>query len=268
MRFYIVTDLEGIEGVVLPAQVEAGNPIYERARRLLTKEVNITVQTLNELGAEEIIVLDGHGANQAYNLLYEELVDGAKYIMGSPWPNYFPMLTPDFDGLILIGAHAMAGTRGSVLDHTMSSRAWRNAYINETLVGEIGISAFYAGSLGVPLVFVSGDDKACLEAKDLIGDLETVVTKYGLTRTSAAMLPPATVENNIRSALKKAVERCKDRNTNPLTAERPVNFKIEFLLAEHAQRYWNKEGVTLLDSRTVVFTGNDAREAIERWYSA
>lgn len=265
MRFYILTDLEGVEGVVLPVQTESGNPMYEKARRYLTKEVNIAVQTLNELGVEEVIVLDGHGANQAYNLVYEELVDGAKYIMGSPWPNYLTMLTSNFDGLILIGAHAMAGTKGSVLDHTMSSRAWRGAYINDIPVGEIGICAFYAGSLGVPLIFVSGDDKACLEAKNLVNDVETAITKYGLTRTSAVMLPPATVENNIKSVLRRAVERCKD--IKPLKVEGPVSFKIEFLLAEHAQRYWNKEDVKLLDSRTVVFTGRDARDAIERWLS-
>lgn len=265
MRFYIVTDLEGVEGVVLPIQTESGNPMYERARRLLTREVNIAVQTLNELGAEEIIVLDGHGANQAYNLVYEELVDGAKYIMGSPWPNYLTMLTSDFDGLMLIGAHAMAGTKGSVLDHTMSSRSWRGAYINDIPVGEIGICAFYAGSLNVPLVFVSGDDKACLEAKNLVSDVEIAITKYGLTRTSALMLSQAAVENNIKSALKRAVEKCKI--IKPLTVGGPVSFKIEFLLAEHAQRYWNKEGVKLLDSRTVVFTGKDARDAIERWLS-
>ncbi|MCX7794914.1 MAG: M55 family metallopeptidase [bacterium] len=266
MRFYIVTDLEGVEGVVLPVQTESGNPMYERARRLLTREVNIAVQTLNELGVEEIIVLDGHGANQAYNLVYEELVDGAKYIMGSPWPNYLPMLTSDFDGLMLIGAHAMAGAKGSVLDHTMSSMIWRGAYINDIPVGEIGICAFYAGSLGVPLIFVSGDDKACLEAKSLVNDVETAITKYGLTRTSAIMLPQATVEGNIKSALKKAVERCKD--IKPLRIDGPVSFKIEFLLAGHAQRYWNKEDVKLLDARTVAFTGKDARDAIERWLSA
>jgi D-aminopeptidase len=78
------------------------------------------------------------------------------------------------------------------------------------------------------------------------------------------MLPPPTVEENIRSALKRAVERHKD--IKPLKVDGPVHFKIEFLLAESAQRYWNKEGVTLLDPRTVVFTGKDAREAIERWY--
>jgi len=265
MRFYIVTDLEGVEGVVLPVQTESGNPMYEKARRLLTREVNIVVETLNELGVEEIVVLDGHGANQAYNLVYEELTEGAKYIMGSPWPNYLSMLTSNFDGLMLIGAHAMAGTKGAVLDHTMSSRAWRGAYINDIPVGEMGIATFYAGSLGVPLVFVSGDDKACLEAKNLVSNVETVTTKYGLTRTSAVMLPPATVEKNIKSALKRVVEKCKD--IKPLRFDGPVNFKIEFLLAEHAQRYWNKEGVTLLDSRTVVFTGKDAREAIERWFS-
>lgn len=264
MRFYIVTDLEGVEGVVLPVQTEAGNPMYERARRLLTKEVNIAVETLRDSGAEEIIVLDGHGANQAYNLVYEELVDGAKYIIGSPWGNYLPMLTSNFDGLILIGAHAMAGSKGAVLDHTMSSRSWRSAYLNDIQVGEIGIASFYAGALNVPLIFVSGDDKACLEAKGLVSDVETAITKYGLTRTSAIMLPPGEVEKNIKEGLKRAIEKAK--MIKPLTLESPVSFKIEFLLAEHAQRYWNREDVVLLDSRTVVFKGKDAREAIERWY--
>lgn len=264
MRFYIVTDIEGVEGVTLPIQTEAGNPMYEKARRLLTKEVNIAVKTLKDSGAEEIIVLDGHGANQAYNLVYEELIEGAKYIMGSPWTNYLPMLTSNFDGLIIIGAHAMAGTKGAVLDHTMSSRSWRCAYINNIPVGEIGIAAFYASALGVPLIFVSGDDKASLEARQLVNDVETGITKYGLTRTSAIMLPPDEVERNIKEGLKRAIEKAK--SIKPLSLESPVSFKIEFLLSEHAQRYWNREDVMLLDSRTVVFKGKDAREAIERWY--
>lgn len=264
MRFYIVTDLEGVEGVVLPIQTEVGNPMYEKARRLLTKEVNIAVKTLKDLGAEEIVVLDGHGANQAYNLVYEELTDGARYIMGSPWTNYLPLLTSNFDGLIVIGAHAMAGTKGAILDHTMSSKSWRCAYINDIPVGEIGITAFYAGALGVPLIFVSGDDKASLEARQLVNDVETCITKYGLTRTSAVILPPDEVERNIKEGLKRAIGKAK--LIRPLSLEGPVFFKVEFLLAEHAQRYWNREDVILVDPRTVIFKGRDAREAIERWY--
>ncbi len=264
MKFYIITDLEGVGGVALPIQTEAGNPMYEQARRLLTREVNIAVETLRELGAEEILVSDGHGANQAYNFVYEELTEGAKYMMGSPWTNYLPMLASDFSGLLIIGTHAMAGTRGAVLDHTMSSKSWRSAYLNDVQVGEIGIGAFYAGALDVPLIFVSGDDKACLEAKGLVDEVEVAITKYGLTRTSAIMLPPDVVEKNLREGIKRAVEKCE--HIKPLKLDPPVSFKIEFLLAEHTQRYWGKEDVMLPDSRTVIFSGNDAREAIERWY--
>jgi D-amino peptidase len=263
MKFYIVTDLEGVEGVVLPIQTESGNPMYEKARKLLTKEVNTVVESLKKFGANEIVVLDGHGANQAYNLVYEELVDGAEYIMGSPWPNYLPCLKSDFDGLFIIGAHAMAGTKGAVLDHTMSSKSWRCAYLNNIPVGEIGIGAFYAGVLDVPLVFVSGDDKACVEAKNIVEDVEVVITKYGLTRTSAILLPQDKIKADIEMAIKRAVEKC--RSIKPLKLDSPVSFKIEFLLAEHAQRYWNRKDIILVDPRTVVFTGKDAREVIERW---
>lgn len=45
MRIYIVTDLEGVGGVVLPQQTTPdGGAMYEQARRWLTQEVNAALE--------------------------------------------------------------------------------------------------------------------------------------------------------------------------------------------------------------------------------
>jgi len=44
MRILVAVDIEGIAGVVNPEQTRAGNPEYERARRLMTAEANAAVE--------------------------------------------------------------------------------------------------------------------------------------------------------------------------------------------------------------------------------
>ena len=44
-------------------------------------------------------------------------------------------------GLILLGYHAMAGTPGAILEHSMSSKSIQNYWINGRLAGEVAIDA-------------------------------------------------------------------------------------------------------------------------------
>ena len=85
------------------------------------------------------------------------------------------------DAILFLGAHAMAGTADGVLCHTVSSEAWYNAWINDTLVGESGILAAVAGCWDVPAIFVSGDEATCREVTALLGeDVVTAPVKTGL----------------------------------------------------------------------------------------
>ena len=43
MKIYISADIEGVAGVVSPQQGTMGNGEYERARRLMTQEVNAAI---------------------------------------------------------------------------------------------------------------------------------------------------------------------------------------------------------------------------------
>src|SRR6266567_1878856 len=93
-------------------------------------------------GAVEIIVVDCHGAGGAYSFksfLPGRLESGAQYVFGYPWARYIAPFEQGCDAILFVGAHAMAGTPDGVLCHTVSSEAWYNAWINDTLVGESGI---------------------------------------------------------------------------------------------------------------------------------
>ncbi len=110
LKVFILADMEGISGVCLEEHTTAGTPHYEQARRWMTADVNAAVQGALDAGASEVVVLDGHGANSLYNLVYEELHEGAEYIVGSPRGWYLTgtglQLPLCADG----GMHAMAGT--------------------------------------------------------------------------------------------------------------------------------------------------------------
>ncbi len=263
MRVYIFTDLEGVGGVVLPRQVlQPQDAMYEEARFYLTREVNSAIEGALEAGAEKILVLDGHGANNAYNLILEELHPEAEVIVGSPWGRYIPYVEEGWDAIFCIGFHSMAGSRG-VLEHTMSSSSWVNAYLNGKKIGELAFVAGYAGYYDIPVTLVTGDDAVCQEAKELLGEeVETVAVKRALSRTSARCLNPRKVRDLIRESAKKSLLNL--RRIKPLKVEEPVVLRIEFLRTDMAQGYRGREGIKA-EERAIEVEGANIVEAIERF---
>ena len=77
MRILIMTDMEGVSGIVAWDQVTGGKPMYEEGRRLYTEEINAAVRGARSAGAEEIVVVDCHGAggDWTFNSLVPELLD-------------------------------------------------------------------------------------------------------------------------------------------------------------------------------------------------
>ena len=70
MKVYIKTDLEGVAGVLDSAErccprdwgsfSRVESRYFEKAKRLLTMEVNAAIEGFFEAGAREILVGDGH----------------------------------------------------------------------------------------------------------------------------------------------------------------------------------------------------------------
>ncbi|MBD3242008.1 MAG: peptidase M55, partial [Chitinivibrionales bacterium] len=162
------------------------------------------------------------------------------------------------DGLILLGYHAMAGTPGAILEHTMSSRHWQNFSINGRRCGELAIDAGIAGDHGVPTIMVSGDDKVCKEARTLIKGIVTAEVKKGLGVEAGILLPPSEARRRIREGAAKAVG-LRDK-IKPFTVARPVRMRLE--LVSRGKVPGTRPGVKVIDGRTYEVRGGSVEEAL------
>ena len=184
MKVHVISDMEGVAGIVKWQQTSGGDPMYEEGRRLYTEEINAAVRGAKAAGATEIVVMDCHGAGGGwtFNSLVPDLLDpDCEYVVQEEWTSYTGFLEAGCDAALFVGMHAMNGAQYGVLNHTVSGQEWQNLSFNGTLVGETGINAALCGTWGVPVLLVTGDHATCDEGKALLGDsLTTVAVKEGL----------------------------------------------------------------------------------------
>ncbi|MBR5379607.1 MAG: M55 family metallopeptidase [Clostridia bacterium] len=252
MKIYISVDMEGISGINHPDYVMREGRLYATGQRLMTADTNAAIRGAFDGGADEVIVVDAHGMSG--NLLVEQLDPRALLLAGEPHQPRFPFLDRTVDGMFLVGYHAMAGTQGANLEHTMTSASWHRFCINGKPYGELGIDAEIAAECGVPVMMVSGDDKLCEEACTWLGNIETAMTKQGLGRQSAFCLSPEYGQNRIYASARRAAERLTQREPFFLPEiPSPASVAITYKMVPDADRA-NVFGTKRLDGYTVETT--------------
>jgi len=238
MKILIAADMEGISGVTAWDQVTPGHFEYSRFRRIMTEDVNAAVRGAFDAGAKEVLVTDGHASGS--NILIEELDPRASLNTGSPSPLLMVQGVDEVDGMIYVGYHARAGSSEGILDHTWSSKTVANVWLNDILVGEYGFNAAVAGHFDVPVLMITGDQTACMQTVELLGELETVVVKHATGRYSAECLPPKVAQGMIQKAAAQAVGRLVKRKApEPFALEEPILLSVEFFnsaMADYAMR--------------------------------
>jgi D-amino peptidase len=123
---------------------------------------------------------------------------------------------------------------------------------------QAGFEAAIAGDFGVPVVFLSGDQTACQEARQLFGQIETATVKHAIGFYSAEMLPPEESQRLIRDGVKRAVERRAE--IKPYKISHPVQLEIRFNDVVIAELASYLPGVERTSGNTIVFTGHDMSE--------
>lgn len=176
MKIYMMTDLEGVAGVLNRNDwVHPESYNYEKAKSLLTMEVNAAANGLFRAGATEILVSDGHGRGG----IQPDLLDSRLELLRG-YPSGYPCeLNKDFDCIVWIGQHAKAGTPFAHIPHT-GNHYVIDLSINGISIGELGQLAMCAGVMGVKPILATGDKALCKEAKQLLPGIETVTVKEGL----------------------------------------------------------------------------------------
>jgi len=188
MRVFISADIEGVAGVVHCEHTARDGREHDRARMLMTEEVNACIEGALSGGATEIVVNDSHGTMR--NLIPEAMHPDAEYITGSPKTlAMMEGISTEFDAALFLGYHSRMGNDG-ILNHTFHGGVIRNIKINNKDMGEIALNAGIAGVFGVPVALVTGCQYAAQEAMDFIPGIETAVVKHTINRQTAKNLSP------------------------------------------------------------------------------
>lgn len=259
MRVHVISDMEGVAGIVKWEQTGGDTKLYHEGRVLYTEEINAAVRGAKAAGATEIVVMDCHGAGKEYtfNSLVPDLLDpDCEFVVQSEWTEYTDFLEQGCDAALFVGMHAMAGSERGVLSHTVSGQAWQGLRFNGTYVGETGINAALCGHWGCPVVLVTGDRAVCEEATALLGSgLTTVEVKEGLGRFSARQKTPAQARALIEAGAKAAL---KDLSAvQPYDPGRPSVIEVDFTTPDRLEEYRNRKNVEVTGPLSIVARGDD-----------
>lgn len=260
MKVFINSDLEGVAGVVsFPDQAYSDGKHHEHAKRLLTDEVNAAVTGLLEAGAQDVVVLDGHGPG---GVCFERIHPSVKLIHGRPLALSWRDELSGCAAAIFVGQHAMAGSAHATLNHTQNSRANDHIKLNGRLIGEIGQFALLCGSHDVPVLFLSGDEAACVEVEALIPGVVTAAVKRGLSRTSAISVSAPAAHNMIREATRRAMLQHREKPIEPLRWDPPYVLEKRYFTTDLVERYREVKNARLIDSQTVQLTSDSIRDIL------
>jgi len=177
MKIAVMTDLEGVAGVINSTDwIYPQSRYYEVGKELLTCEVNAAVDGFFAAGADEIVVIDGHGAGAINGLLLDPRTQLHRGWGAGPYPLG---LDRGYDAIAWVGQHPKAGTEYGHICHTQSFVV-RDCVINGISVGEFGQDIFVAAQYGTVPIFASGCKAFAKEAQQLVPGIETVIVKEGL----------------------------------------------------------------------------------------
>ena len=220
MRILVMTDIEGVTGVTTFPQAESS----AFGRDMLMHDLLAVIEGIKAAGQHEIVLYDMH--TDGRNIDLSALDESVSVVVGKPLSREkWKSLDGPFDGLFLLGLHAMAETPGALMAHTYL-REYKAVYINGKRVGEIAIEAALAAEQAVPLLFVSGDSCGCAEAVSQFPDIQAVVVKESLGDAEALCYPPAQTRQRLFAGAKAAAAQT--RKAVCQAPDQPVTIAIEF----------------------------------------
>jgi len=256
VKLCIVTDMEGLAGVDHWDQCYAPDdhaPAYRHGLAQLAADTNATIAGCFDAGATEVIVWDGHGRNrqQAFTrVALDPRATLCRLVAGAPM--VLEGLDASVAGVLMVGQHAMAGTRHGFLDHTQCPKEICRYLINGAEHGEMSQFALYAGAFGVPLLHVSGDEALCAEARRLFPWAGTTATKRGTGWSTCELHPVADVRARIRREVAAAIAN--RAGTGPWRLPLPVEISVEYAWSGLADTLAAVPGVRRPHARTVAWT--------------
>ena len=235
MRVHVISDMEGVAGIVKWGQTTGGETkLYQEGRVLYTEEINAAVRGAKAAGATEIVVMDCHGAGGDYtfNSLVPDLLDpDCEYVVQSEWTEYTEL--------------PRAGLRrGAVRRHARDGGQPRRRPLAHRLRPGVAEPPLQRDArrrdrdqrralrpLGLPGRCSSPATARCARrgVRCSASGLTTVEVKVGLGRFSARQKTPQRARELIEAGAKQALSDLSA--VEPYDPGRPCEIEIEFTLA-------------------------------------
>lgn len=227
-KVFISADIEGCAGVTAWCETESGQEGYEEACKQMTLETAAACEAVLEMGFRPV-VKDGHGS--ARNIITSELPRGTEIIRGWGTAPEGMMYGLDEECIaaVYIGYHAPEGMDGSPLAHTVEHEWFMQLMLNDELESEFTMNALYAASIGVPSIFISGDNDACEHAVKRCPNIVTVSVKSGEGSATRNMHPYDAVDA-IREGVKTALNNIKSFDAKELLQ---AEYRMDMYFKEH-----------------------------------
>lgn len=222
MKILLYYDMEGLAGQKILTSIDFPRPEYFEAREMLTNDVNAVIDGLCEGGADSIYVVDAHGSfNPEPDIILEKMDPRAQMLFKKEkFHPYVDLLDENnYDAIVAVGMHSKTGG-GGFAEHTINlGTDW---VLNGMSVNESEILAYSWGRIGIPLIFVSGDDKLA-DQLSWMKWIEYVTVKEAAGIGDAVLYPVDQVHENLRAAAQRSLENIDKMKavglSKPITAE-------------------------------------------------
>jgi D-amino peptidase len=246
----VIYDMEGLAGQDNTDTFAPVSPLYPQGQRLLTDDVNAVIAGLSQGGATAISVADGHGGSAQIDILTDQLDSRAHMVArardGAPEPQY--------DGVVIVGMHAKTGS-GGFAAHTWTAGV--DFVINGHSLNEAEIIGLTYGERGIPVIFVSGDDRLGAELNTMPW-IEYVTVKKATSLSSAELYPLPQVRKQLTQQAERAMKRLDEMRV--MLVSRPVEAQVSAFPPADLQWLADMPGIAYRD-QTVTFTASDAQSA-------
>lgn len=249
-RILLIYDMEGLSGQDNIDTTVPSNPAYPSGQKLLTDDVNAVVSGLLAGGAHSVAVADGHGSSSEIDILVDQLDRRAKLVTR----NESNENAATYDGIAIVGMHAGSGS-GGFAAHTWTAGV--EFKINGYALNEAQLIGLTHGEQGLPVIFVSGDDRLGEELKTLPW-IEYVTVKQATGVRSAVLVPLAEAHRKLTLGAQRAIKRLPVAKL--MQVSQPVHAAVTAFPPGDLRWLDGMPGIHYHD-QTVSFTATDARSA-------
>ena len=259
MKLLISSDIESTAGIANREEVLADRDAswYRYFQELMTAEVNAACMGALQAGATQITVKDAHGTGR--NILPLGLPP--QVLLNRGWSGSpYGMVdgVQNANALALTGYHSAAGTAGNPMSHTHNGTI-SHLTINGQTASEFMVYGYAAGMLGVPIVFLSGDEAQCREAEALVPGIVTVATTSGQGGSATGIHPQLAcqkIEEGMHRALSGSWQQC--------VIALPQNFVVQISYTTHSKAFLNSHypGASLVNAHTIAFSSDNYMEVL------